>query len=234
MALDELSMAPAIQDIPTWIRGYKRLLEDINKVSGDTLLMIEGCSDIYGNFVDLGLISTFFYWNTAYPELFRYTFPDHLLVDMLYPTKQTMRPVFVSNISNDLIGRSFILGVYPWIYDLEGDDSLEENIGFKKRLREYLTVRRSGLNFFYNGLFLDGKGIITEKSIFSKVFKLSESYMLAIWNRDHKKGTLEFNMIEPHFDARIVNANSSERYRSNSKEIPIPKEEFSLIFIEKR
>lgn len=227
--LDELAMAGAFQDIPDWIRGYTKMLDEIVKSYPDRVLIIEGCSDIYGRYVDLQLVSTFFYWHTSYPELFRYTFPDHILVDMLYPELQTMRPTFVSRISKELINRVFVLGMYPWIYDLEFDNCFEDTT----YLKDYLDLRRVGLDFFNRGRFLDNIGIESSDNIKAKLYKIGDKYMIALYNEGKNEGELEFKLLSPPFKVEIA---SPERvsYVSNSSIIKIPQIERALIFISER
>ncbi|MBC7320224.1 hypothetical protein H5T89_06235 [bacterium] len=186
--LDELAMAPAIGDIPLWIKGYTELLDKIVKRYNDKVFIIEGCSDVYGRYVDLQLVSTFFYWYTSYPELFRYTFPEYILVDMLYPDYQTMRPSFVSMISKDLISRAFILGMYPWIYDLELDNSFDSSRELKDYLRNFLNLRMLGIDFFNKGQFLDDLNLRTTNGIKAKLYKKDNQYMVAVWNKHRVKG----------------------------------------------
>ncbi|HOL55142.1 MAG TPA: DUF6259 domain-containing protein, partial [bacterium] len=226
--LDELAMAGAFQDIPDWIRGYTAMLDKIVERYPDKVFIIEGCSDMYGRYVDLQLVSTFFYWYTSYPELFRYTFPDRILVDMIYPEIQTMRPAFVSGISKELLNRAFILGMYPWIYDLEVDNCFEDT----DYLKEYLKLREIGMDFFNGGKFLDDLGIETVDDIRAKLYRKGDSYMVAVYNRDKIRGKLEFKWLTPPLEVEAVYS-ERVRYRSDSNIIEVPQEERSLIFISK-
>ncbi len=229
--LDELSMAPAIGDIHNWIKGYTELLDKVVKKHKDKIFIIEGCSDIYGRYVDLQLVSTFFYWHTSYPELFRYTFPDHMLVDMLYPDYQTMRPSFVSLISKDLIGRSFILGMYPWIYDLTLDNSFDSSEELKDYLSYFLRLRMLGIDFFNRGQFLDDLNLETNSNIKAKLYKKDNQYMVAIWNKEKDKGELGVKLLNPPIKVNVISSNRTS-YRTKHNTIDIPEEALSLIFIE--
>ncbi|MGC8971480.1 MAG: DUF6259 domain-containing protein [bacterium] len=229
--LDELSMAPAIGDIPDWIKGYTELLDKIVKRYRDKVFIIEGCSDIYGRYVDLQLVSTFFYWSTSYPELFRYTFPEYILVDMLYPNYQTMRPSFVSMISKDIINRAFILGMYPWIYDLSVDNSFDNSEELKDYLRYFLNLRMIGGEFFTRGTFLDDLGLRTSDNIKAKLYKRDKQYMIPIWNKNRAKGELELRTLNPPFKVRIVSS-SKTNYETKNNVISLPEDTLSLIFIE--
>lgn len=229
--LDELSMAPAIGDIPDWIRGYTKLLEKLVERHRDKAFIIEGCSDIYGRYVDLQLVSTFFYWYTSYPELFRYTFPEYMLVDMIYPDYQTMRPSFVSIISKDLIGRTFILGMYPWIYDLKLDNSFDHSEDLKDYLRYFLRLRRIGMNFFTRGRFLDDLGLETNNDIKAKLYEGDGYYMVAVWNKNRARGEIRIKSLRPPLKVRTISLDSTS-YRTESNVISVPREPLSLVFIE--
>ncbi|MCX7795846.1 MAG: DUF6259 domain-containing protein [bacterium] len=228
--LDELSMAPALEDIPNWIKGYTELLDKIVKKYNNKVFIIEGCSDMYGRYVDLQLVSTFFYWHTSYPELFRYTFPEYMLVDMLYPDYQTMRPSFVSMISKDLISRAFITGMYPWIYDLTLDNSFDNSEGLRDYLNHFLKLRLLGINFFNSGQFLDDLNLKANGNIRAKLYKKDDQYMIAVWNKDNVKGELELKSLKPPFKIKVISSSESS-YKTNNNIVDVPKEVLSLIFI---
>jgi len=208
---DQMSMAPPYlcystshnHDTPVqWNRGYIGLLEYINRLYNDSdgsrqkpAWFIEGCGDIYGHLVSGQLVSTFFYWHCgAYPELYKYTFPEHVLIDMVYPSKgQFMRPVHVSQIARELLNKAFIIDSYLWIYDLDEDSTFYKDPEMLEYLKKVIAFKKFWLERFGHGIFKDDVGLYCEdKAIMAKLYYLSEgienSSLLAIWNKKPAEG----------------------------------------------
>lgn len=191
--LDQLGMASAQHCFSedhghhpaAWIKGYRELLRDIHSTCPDVALFFEGCGDAYGGFASGQLISTFFYWHAgAFPELYKYTFPQQTLVDMVYPARnQVMRPPYVSLIAKDLINRAFVMGSYLWIYDLEEDNSFDGDPKLLDYLEQVIKLRRAWLTDFGPGRFRDDTGMIVHGNATVKRFELGTGgALLAIWN----------------------------------------------------
>ena len=181
----------------------------IKTVSGDSISIItEGCGDFYGNLVNGSLVSTFFHLAIgAFPELYRYTFPNHRLVDMVYPKENlAMRPVHVAQRSSDMINKAFVTDMYLWIYDLEEDNSFfgdERQLSYLKKVIELKKIWRNKYKGF---VFADEKGI-GEKSeeLTAKVFYKDDMCLIAYacdgktlceLKTDFYADIVEFNCIE--------------------------------------
>lgn len=206
---DQMSMAPPYlcyssshgHDTPAqWNKGYISLLKHINYIydekfkkqgSEKPALFIEGCGDVYGYLVSGQLISTFFYWHCgAYPELYKYTFPEHILIDMIYPSKgQVMRPVHVSQVARELLNKAFIIDSYFWIYDLEEDNTFYKDPEMLAYLKKVIAFKKFWLERFGHGIFKDDIGLYCEdKAIIAKLYYLlndtkNNSFLIAIWNK---------------------------------------------------
>ncbi len=177
--LDQLAMAaPRVchsdghghADSDTWCDGYRSVIErvrDITAESGEKLTVItEGISDKYGDTACGGLVSTFAYHhNGAFPELYRYTFPNHRMVDMVYPEKNlAMRPVHVAQASREMIDRAFVCGMYFWVYDLEQDNTFRRDEESRRYLCEAIAARREWMKRYPDYVFADERGIEVYKA----------------------------------------------------------------------
>ena len=152
-----------------WNTGYQKLLRRLHaqrEQEGRPMISTihEGCSDSYGPLVSGQLVSTFSYHhNGAFPELYRYTFPEQMLVDMLYPGRNlAMRPVHVAQASRAIMDRAFCLGMYYWIYDLVDDNTFTRDPEGYEYLRRMVALRRFWLETFGQGEYQDAKGLAVE------------------------------------------------------------------------
>lgn len=184
----------------SWNQGYGRLLDEINSEhNGENpyaALIYEGVSDIHGSKVSGQLISTFFYYHSgAFPEMYKYTFPEQTLVDMVYPSKnQVMRPVHVSQVSREMINKAFITGSYFWIYDLEEDNTFTSDPEQLEYLKSVLKLRKLWLESFGKGIFKDTVGLLfDENAISAKKFEISSTMtLIAVWNRKGMPTVIRF------------------------------------------
>ena len=110
--------------------------------------------------------------------MYKYTFPDHILVDMLYPEKNmAMRPVHVGQVSTAMIQKAFVLGSYYWIYDLVDDNTFTRDPKQYAFLKQVIALRKFWLERWGMGTFLDTDHIVqTAKGWTVKVYALQDVY----------------------------------------------------------
>lgn len=171
MYLDQLGMADGLPchneghahgaRTDAWNQGYEKTLAGIRKnyQEDGVALIYEGASDIHARGVSGQLISTMFFPG-AMPELFKYTFPDDVLVDMMNPAwRSGMRPATVAQKSTFLLYRAFCVGSYFWVYDLEEDNSFRYDAEQYDRLKRVIALRTAWLKSYGHGIFKDTVGI---------------------------------------------------------------------------
>lgn len=178
--LDQLVMAaPRLchnknhnHEIDGWPQGYRDLLtqaNNIRNIQGANISVIaEGCSDYYGEYIDGGLVSTFYHLAIgSFPEMYRYTFPNDLLIDMVYPKRNlAMRPVHVAQKSTFMINKAFTTDMYFWIYDLEEDNSFFNDPTQKDYLNSVLALKNKWKEKYKDFVFADEKGIVQKNKEF--------------------------------------------------------------------
>lgn len=206
--LDQLAMAPpCICHNPShghswdnWNKGYRSLLEQINKdaaIDTPTAIIAEGVSDAYNADTSGFLISTFSYYCTgSFPELYKYTFPEQILVDMLYPeSNMAMRPVHIGQASTDLINKAFVTGSYFWIYDLVDDNTFHRDPKQLRYLKDVITLRTYWLQTFGHGIFRDTDGLLEIPGALVKRFELPNGVLLAITQKQaaHRESSMEYH-----------------------------------------
>lgn len=182
----------------SWCEGYRAVLEkarDITTKSGEKLNVItEGISSLYGDIACGGLVSTFVYHhNGAFPELYRYTFPHHCMVDMVYPNRNlAMRPVHVAKASREMAERSFLCGMYFWIYDLEQDNTFKRDPEGLEYLNLLVKARKDWISKYPDYAFCDELGIILCQNCKAKHFVKDNEGVISFVNGGDGVITVDF------------------------------------------
>ena len=207
--LDQLNCAPPVMcfddghghEHDDWNRGYDILLDGINSYftrNGENTVSIicEGASDIHGCKMSGQLISTFFSDEFgAFPEAYKYTFPEETLVDMIYPSRgQKMRPVHISQNAYKILNRAFLTGCYFWIYDLEEENTFKRDPEMKEYLKKVIRLRKLWLEKFGKGIYRDDRGVVyADEGITAKVYLLSnDDVLVAMQNNNVQQ---EFKLV---------------------------------------
>ena len=95
------------------------------------------------------------------PEVYKYTFPEQILVDMMNPRRHSaMRPEHVARHSTELLHNAFTMGAYFWCYDLEWDNNWRNDPEQKERLTRFAALRKAWLERWGQGTFTDTVGIL--------------------------------------------------------------------------
>lgn len=182
-----------------WNHGYMKMLEQMrNTYTDDGVAMLyEGVSDIYGWGVSGQLISTMFNPLSA-PEMYKYTFPDEVLVDMMNARRNSgMRAEHVARKSTMLLYRAFVCGSYFWVYDLEMDNTFRRDPDQYERLKHILALRSAWINTYGHGTFKDNVGIKNASAgIVAKKYEIENGLLVAVSN-EHRQ--------EAYFDVEVAN-----------------------------
>ncbi len=140
----------------------KNLRADYESKNDDTLFISgEWVIDRMGGVVTYQLNQSFFDIKSgAFPELYRYTFPEHGITDMLYPSKNlAMRPVHVAMKSQELMAMLFTNGSYFWVYDYVEDNTFTKDPEGYALLKDLIKLRKIQQKEFGKYLFADNDGI---------------------------------------------------------------------------
>ncbi len=168
-----------------WNNGYTKMLRQMrDRYDDDGMAMLyEGCSDIHGWGVSGQLISTMFVPN-AFPEMYKYVFPDQILVDMMNPRRNSgMRAEHVARKSTYLLHRAFVCGSYLWVYDLEYDNTFRRDEAQLERLRKIVALRRAWLEAYGIGRFTDTVGIDdVSEGVIAKRYEIQGGILIACSN----------------------------------------------------
>ena len=174
MYLDQLAMGSSCKcyhpghaehkDNPiAWIQGYEKLLARMRSEYDPEgmALIYEGCNDALGDGASGQLITVLSSPLQCWlPEVYKYTFPDQILVDMMNARRNSaMRPEHVARHSTELLHRAFVNGSYLWCYDLEWDNTWRRDPEQWERLRKIVALRTAWLAKYDQGRFTDTVGV---------------------------------------------------------------------------
>lgn len=148
---------------PGELKMLKGVRADFEEKFSDTLMIMgEHVSDQVGGVMSFQLNQLWLTYVTAYPEMYRYTFPEHGLVDMIYPNKnQVFRAPLISKASQLFMARLFTNGSYFWVYDLVDDSTFTRDEEGFAILKDLIKLKKIQLSRAQNYLFRDTDGIIS-------------------------------------------------------------------------
>ena len=173
MYLDQLAMARSVKCYNpehehgpvhnSWNAGYIDLIRRMREEYPEEgmALIYEGCNDMFGPGASAQLVTTFGGpLIGSLPEVYRYTFPDQVLTDMMNPRRNSaMRPEHTARRSTFYLYRAFVCGMYFWCYDLEWDNTWRRDPEQYERLKKTVALRVKWLKTYGFGTFRDTVGI---------------------------------------------------------------------------
>lgn len=141
-------------EFDSWSDNYNVILKRITdryRETHDDELYVSGewVTDTHGSLVDRNLVQTFYRCTIgSFTDMYRYTFPEHGMVDMIYPSRNlAMRPTHVAQESERIMATIFCNDSYYWVYDLVDDNTFTRDPIGMERLKtiNYLSVLRKEL-----------------------------------------------------------------------------------------
>lgn len=159
----------------------KRLYRDYIEEDGTCSLAIfgEALTDALGDYLCGQLGTTFMAHRNAFPEMYLYAFPDHPVLDMVYPFRsQNMRASPVSYWWKELIDRVFLLSMNFWIYDDEEYGSFRNDPVAWAYIRRLIAIRTEWFTHFGRGLFIDEDPFTHVTGGRAKAFRLDDGSMM--------------------------------------------------------
>ncbi len=226
MYLDQLAMACSVKcyeeshdhgkDRTCWNNGYTKLIEEmIADYDKDGMAFIyEGANDVFGRMASAQLITTMFIPKEGrLPEMYRYTFPQQGLTDMMNPRRNSgMRSECVARQSTHLLYKAFVCGMYFWCYDLEWDNTWRRDPEQHERLKKIVALRVKWLKTYGAGVFRDNVGIVcAPDGLMVKRYELDDGVLVAAANHDgllHGDVTLAWD--KPEAKAEMIVYGSDE------------------------
>ena len=181
-------------DILTTIR--ERYLAAVGE---ELCIMGEWPIDIYAPLTDLPLNQTFYNIKIgAFPAMYRYTFPEYDVTDMIYPTQNlAMRPVHVAQAALDMMGILFCNGSYFWIYDLEEDNTFSRDPKGSQMLKRILLLSKLRKERLPEGLYRDADGVSCDTDTLRvSRFSDGERDVLCLYTKKDREKTVTLTLSD--------------------------------------
>ena len=199
------------------------------------MMMGEHVCDLIGGIMTLQLNQYFMsIMRNGHPNVYRYTFPEHGIVDMVYPGKNLfLRPAMISKKWEIFMGHHFTNGSYLWVYDLERDSTFKTDPEGMAVLKEVIKMKKI-MNAKAEGyLFADEDDIsCSNKDVFCKRFINSDSQksMLAVYRISNEDAVVDINFSAKSAVA-IFPDGTSRKLKIKKGKLPLPQDKICIIFI---
>jgi Domain of unknown function (DUF6259) len=223
----------------SWKLNNFQIIDEVRKEMGPEydekiLLFSEWLTDILATELDAQLIHVCWMGGLkyAFPEMFRYTFPEAALFDQVLqkPWGAVPREIEADHVK-DVICRMFINGILFWTYDHVPDTTgigifFKQAVELKKRVSKYLATSK----------FVDDIPIAEVSGTAEiKSYELPDGQIcFCVWNKKKEPGRL--NLKQPINAASIITydfaGSSIITVESPIKTINIPASELSVILTE--
>ncbi len=178
--------SPGHQHDSAWAMNYRKLLTEVRAelaTAGKTeyILLTERAMDLHKDLLDCFLCYS--YWQAApefcFPAMFRYTFPEVLLIDMAMQKPWAGKKPAENPHVIEIFCRQFIHGLKYWTYCHAPENEL-----LKPFFRNAIKLYETGVDFFTRGQFLDDLNITDcSTGITVKEFSCADGKQLfAVWN----------------------------------------------------
>lgn len=205
-------------------RGYVALLDELRD---EAALMIENCGDIYSSRIWGSLA-----WNgELYDEfynLYRYTFPEHNLINMVHPRHITHPAERERYFYRDL-DRAWLLGSYFWAAPQRrfkpGDDVLLQYLG------EALQLRRAAEPYFAKARFVDGEGVQTFGDATATRFEGEGFSLVAVANPKAAPGEILLQDRPDRATCLELGQTGQREVVVQDNRLPLPQSRLSLLIL---
>lgn len=189
--------------------------------------------DRMGEIVTYQLNQSFFnIVNGAFPEMYRYTFPNHGIVDMIYPGKNmAMRPVHVAQKSQEFMAICFTNGSYFWVYDWENDNTFKRDKEGYELLKKLIALKKVQLSLASDYLFADTDLIEVDGNFRAGRFVKDDKSIVNVFRRDEDNAVLGINFKAKKAYAYTIEGNKIKLKIKKGK-IQLPNYKAMTIFFE--
>ena len=168
-----------------WTEGYVEMLKDIRRLCESLpevpAILMEGCGDVFGPHVTAQLTHSGWNYYSPYvhPEVYKYTFPQFMHLDMPLPKPQPLEPAGAEDDAMDVIAREFLVGSHFWLYD-----HCPENAEIMAHLQRVVALREVAKRFLIGGTFGDTVGLsLSDSRIEGRLFRSGDGALAVFWNR---------------------------------------------------
>jgi hypothetical protein len=215
------------------LKTVLRCQEDYHAAFGDAMVtMGEWVCDAYGGIMTYQLTQSFFGAQMGfYPDLFRYTFPEFGLMDMVYPKNVLMRPPqFAAR--EEILATCFANDTYLWLYHVTDDINFLKDQRSLSLIREVNYLNSIKKEKFSDFWYVDSDGIGYDEAV-ARVRRFNKENRVLLKYYRYKSTDTSVSLSEKITKATAYTAEKREyALEFNGNSVCLPKEKVALILIE--
>ena len=212
----------------------ERVRDNYKAKFGDEMMIIgEWVTDAFGGMLTYQLNQTYFEAQKGYyPDLFRYTFPEFGLLDVIHPKNSLMAPAHIA--ADDKIwATNFTNGTTYWLYHVENDVNYLSHKPSLDAIKEMNALSRLRLQKAGDYTFVDTDGVSADDEL-ARVRRFD--------GKDGKALVAGFRFSDKEVKVTLDKMiKKAESHLSNGKIVKLkkkgntfilPKEKMSIVFVE--
>jgi len=226
--IDQLAVSPRECHDPAHTHARGWIAELGPELNARVFLFSEWLTDALATRLDAQLMHTC--WAAglryAFPEMFRYTFPEAMVIDQVLQKPWPGDPQDVEGSRvEEVFCREFITGIQFWTYD-----HVPCAQRFGALFRKAIALRQAFAETFAEARFVDDTlGCDAPEGVVLKAFTTSHDALLAVWNRTGKTGTLGLHQpVTCELIARDLDGAGGRSRLRACETIPLPDSVLSL------
>ena len=143
-----------------------RCRDEYKKVFNDALMtMGEWVCDVYGGIMTYQLTQSFFSAQKGFfTDMFRYTFPEFGLMDMVYPKNVLMRPPQFAA-KEEILATAFANGSYLWLYHVGEDINFFRDEKSLRLIQDVNSLNKHVKQKFADYRYVDTDGVTCDETV---------------------------------------------------------------------
>lgn len=242
--IDQLSVLPEIccdkehDHKESWIKNNLRMINEIRNelgpsYDGKIFLFSEWLTDLLAVELNAQLVHTCWMGGLkyAFPEMFKYAFPEAPMLDQVQQKPWEGNPRWVEGShTKDVICRMFINGILFWVYD-----HLLENPDIRDFLKNAFQLRKRLGTYFDKGRFMDDDLVENvPDGVAVKSYDLPDgNCFFCVWNKTNEKGAFYVKNAVSGSQVEVFDFSGkiSSKAKETLRSLEFPQTELSVIVI---
>lgn len=210
-----------------------RCREEYQKAFGDAMItMGEWVCDAYGGIMTYQLTQSFFGAQMGfYTDMFRYTFPEFGLMDMVYPKNVLMRPPQFAA-KEEIIAACFANDTYFWLYHIGDDINYfrdERSLSLVTEVNRLNAIKKQQYSDY---LYVDTDGISCDETV-ARVRRYNKGKQVLLKAYRYKMTDVMVTLAENISKATAITSDSKHcDLEIDNNKVQLPKEKVSLILLD--
>ena len=221
---------------PDWITArlhtVMRCREEYQAAFDDAMItMGEWVCDAYGGIMTYQLTQSFFSAQMGfYTDVFRYTFPEFGLMDMVYPRNVLMRPPQFAA-KEEIVATCFANDSYLWLYHIGDDINYfrdPQSLDLIRKVNHLNSIKKELYNDFY---YVDTEGVVCDEQV-ARVRRYNKGSDILLKAYRYNMSEQPVSLTEDIKQAVVIFSDGQRtELETTGKSFQLPKEKISLILI---